>query len=137
LSRNFDTFSNFWGNIDHKFSFIALSETWLQSSENSFEIPGYNFIHNHRHNRAGGGVGLYFSANLNYKVRKDLTYNNKSLSNAESLFIEILKPRGRGKNVIVGVVYRPPCQNINDSVIDRFHSRDRWPQWGGETIRKI
>ena len=22
-------------------------------------------------------------------------------------------------------------------VIDRFHSRDRWPQWGGETIRNI
>jgi hypothetical protein len=21
--------------------------------------------------------------------------------------------------------------------IDRFHSRDRWPQWGGETIRNI
>ena len=23
------------------------------------------------------------------------------------------------------------------SSIDRFHSRDRWPQWGGETIRNI
>ena len=22
-------------------------------------------------------------------------------------------------------------------LIDRFHSRDRWPQWGGETIRNI
>ena len=21
--------------------------------------------------------------------------------------------------------------------IDRFHSRDRWPQWAGETIRNI
>jgi uncharacterized membrane protein len=59
LSRNFDTFSNFLGNIDHKFSFIALSETWLKSSENAFEIAGYNFIHDHRHNRTGGGVGNY------------------------------------------------------------------------------
>jgi hypothetical protein len=24
-----------------------------------------------------------------------------------------------------------------DKPIDRFHSRDRWPQWGGETIRNI
>jgi hypothetical protein len=22
-------------------------------------------------------------------------------------------------------------------LIDRFHSRDRWPQWGGETVRNI
>jgi hypothetical protein len=41
-------------------------------------------------NRTGGGGGLYISANLNYKVHKDLTYNNKDC--AESLFIEILKP---------------------------------------------
>jgi hypothetical protein len=26
---------------------------------------------------------------------------------------------------------------LNKSSIDRFHSRDRWPQWGGETIRNI
>jgi exonuclease III len=90
LSRNFDTFSNFLRNIDHKYSFIAFSETWLQSSENAFEIPGYNFIHNHRRNRTGGGVGLYISANLNYKVHKELTYSNRDC--AESLFIEILKP---------------------------------------------
>ena len=25
----------------------------------------------------------------------------------------------------------------NSACIDRFHSRDRWPQWGGETIRNI
>lgn len=110
LSRNFDSFSNFWGNIDHTFSFIALSETWLKCSEDAFEMPGYNFIHNHRHNKTGGGVGLYFSANLNYKVRKDLTYNDKDC--AESLFIEILK--ARGKNIVVGIVYRPPSQNINE-----------------------
>jgi hypothetical protein len=23
------------------------------------------------------------------------------------------------------------------TAIDRFHSRDRWPQWGGETLRNI
>jgi hypothetical protein len=24
-----------------------------------------------------------------------------------------------------------------EKTIDRFHPRDRWPQWGGETIRNI
>jgi hypothetical protein len=27
--------------------------------------------------------------------------------------------------------------DIREQPIDRFHSRDRWPQWGGETIRNI
>ena len=29
------------------------------------------------------------------------------------------------------------CGNGTLLCIDRFHSRDRWPQWGGETIRNI
>ena len=29
------------------------------------------------------------------------------------------------------------CNMIDVLSIDRFHSRDRWPQWGGETIRNI
>ena len=28
------------------------------------------------------------------------------------------------------------CISMNIG-IDRFHSRDRWPQWAGETIRNI
>ena len=27
--------------------------------------------------------------------------------------------------------------HFSNRPIDRFHSRDRWPQWGGETIRNI
>jgi hypothetical protein len=26
---------------------------------------------------------------------------------------------------------------VKGETIDSFHSRDRWPQWGGETIRII
>ena len=76
-------------------------------------MSGYKFIHNHRLNRAGGGVGLYFSDDLNYKVRKDLNYDSDC---AESLFIEIVKPRG--KNSIAGVVYRPPGQNVNEFIVN-------------------
>jgi hypothetical protein len=28
-------------------------------------------------------------------------------------------------------------ESMRQASIDRFHSRDRWPQWGGETIRNI
>ena len=50
-------------------------------------------------------------------------------------------------NLFSGGVSHPPHPPIRDGPalrecngikrIDRFHSRDRWPQWGGETIRNI
>ena len=102
LSKNFGPLSNFLGNI------IILY--WLQHSENDVEMSGFNFIHNHYHNRTGGGVGLYFSTDLNYKVHNDLNYND--ITCAKSLFIEIIKPRGKN----VGVVYRPPAQDVKEFV---------------------
>ena len=113
LSRNFDALSLFLSNIQTRFSIIGLSETWLQHSDIQVDIPGYKCIHNHRLNRSGGGVGLYFSGDLNYKVRKDLNYDSAC---AESLFIEMVKPRG--KNIIVAVVYRPPGQNVNEFIVN-------------------
>ena len=112
MSRNFDALSLFLSNIDTKFSIIGLSETCLQHSDIQSDIPGYKFIHNHHHNRSGGGVGLYFSADLNYKVRKDINYESVC---AASLFIEIVKPKGKN---IVGVVYRPPGLNVNEFIVN-------------------
>ena len=73
-----------------------------------------NFINNPRNNKTGGGVGLYFSVDLNYKLRNDLNFNNTGC--AESLFIEITK--SNGKNIVVGVVYRPPNSDVNDFIQD-------------------
>ena len=56
----------------------------------------------------GGGVGLYLTKQLRFKTRADLNLNNET---AESLFIEIVNPRG--KNIIVGVIYRPPNMDVN------------------------
>ena len=111
--KAFDALSLFLSNIETKFSIMGLSETWLQHSDSLVDMSGYKFIHNHRLNRAGGGVGLYCSDDLNYKVRKDLNYDSDC---AESLFIEIVKPRG--KSSIVGVVYRPPGQNVNEFIVN-------------------
>lgn len=109
LQRNFDNFSNLLLKININFTFIGLSETWLKDSETLMDIPGYRFIHNPRHNRTGGGVGLYFSDHLNFKLRSDLCYDD--IECAESLFIEVLKPKG--KNIVIGVVYRPPASDLN------------------------
>ena len=54
--------------------------------------------------------------NLHYKERFDLHFQDSNI--AESLFAEVIKPHG--KNIIVGVIYRPPNQNL-DLFIDEFN----------------
>ena len=76
LTRNIDDLFNFLRNIDNDFTFVGLSETWLLNSENDVGIPRYNFINNPRDNKTGGGVGLYCSVDLNYKLRNNLNFNN-------------------------------------------------------------
>ena len=44
-----------------------------------------------------------------YKTRADLNLNNTEP--AESLFIEIFNPRR--KNIVLGVIYRPPTANVS------------------------
>ena len=80
-----------------------------KSSSHFCDIPEYNFIHNHRKVRTGGGVGLYLNKELQYKSRTDIFFSNNS---AESLFVEIV--RENEKNILVGVIYRPPDQDVQE-----------------------
>ena len=64
-------------------------------------LPGYNIEYTNRIGREKGGVCMYISDKVKYKLRKDLCPEN---SNYESYFIEIESKSD--KNVVVGVVYR-------------------------------
>jgi len=97
-------------NVNLKFSLTGISETWLNDLSPSVDIDGYNFVHKSRENRCGGGVGLYVSSNLNFKLRSDLDFSEPNV--AESLFFEIVKPQG--KNIVTGVIYRLPNQNVDE-----------------------
>ena len=90
-------------NLNSRFSFIGITETWLQDSSHNSNIPGYRFIHKHRTNTSGGGVGLYLADSLEFKRRSDISFSSDE--NAESLFVEVNRPKER--NLIVGVIYRP------------------------------
>ena len=58
-------------------------------------------------------MGLYVSDNLDFRIRTDVyAYEDEVM---ESLFIEVI--RSHERNVIVGIIYRPPNQNVNDFVI--------------------
>ena len=72
LPCNYDNFTRFLANIDGKFSTMGVSETWLKDSGYSFDIEGYDCIHNPRPNRIGGGVGIYVDNDLEFKPCPDL-----------------------------------------------------------------
>ena len=114
LSNKFDKLTNFLGQLRVKFPIIGISETWLDDCYHFSDIAGYNFLHKPGVNRIGGGVGLYIGEHLNYKERHDLAFpEDKS---AESLFVEI--NRTKEKNLIVGIIYRPPDSKLNKFLSD-------------------
>ena len=67
-------------------------------------IPGYKFIHKHRANTSGGGVGLYLADSFEFD------------ETAESMFVEVDRPKER--KLIVGVIYRPPKQSLQEFIND-------------------
>jgi hypothetical protein len=57
---------------------------------------------------------------------------------------DLILPKPKTNSMINAFSYRGAevwnCLSASvkaSTTIDRFHSRDRWPQWGGETIRNI
>ena len=84
---------------------IALSETAINSTHATYNIPNYNVEMNYRAKKQGGGVSLYMHSTVQYKTRKDIQID----VDVNSVFIEILKTSFNTKcNVICGCVYRHP-----------------------------
>lgn len=112
LSNKYDTFLNYLSSLNHAFSVIALSETWLtEESKDFFKLPNYNSVHHVRQNRIGGGVSLFIHDDYEFRTREDFCLMSDT-TEVESIFLELTGFSG-GKNVIVGVVYRPPDSTIN------------------------
>ena len=99
--------------LDLKFSFIGISESWLKDISLTCDIPGYKFIHNHRIDADGEGVGLYLAENFEFKNRADPVFQNNQCSN--SIFAEVIRPKQ--KYLIIGVLYRPPNQNLDQQLM--------------------
>lgn len=110
LEHNLSNLTDLLNNVDIKFSVIGITETWLRDLVHLVDLNGFNFFHKHRSGRVGGGVGLYLSNNFTAKSRDDLCFDDDEL--AESLFIEINK--SIGENIIVGAIYRPPNQSVEN-----------------------
>ena len=111
VTKNLSKLDSLLSDIDHEFSIVALSETWLKSDNYLlYGINNYNSEHSYRSTKGGGGVALYVKNDIEYFLRDDLSTNDK---NIECLFIEIDKSFiGKNQDVIVGVLYRPPDTDI-------------------------
>ena len=113
LSKNFDGLKECIKEINNKFSVIGISETHLKDTPSQYyNLPGYSIEYTNRIGREKGGVCLFVSDKMKYKLRKDLCHAN---DNYESCFIEIESQNS--KNVVVGVVYRAHT-SIDDFVRD-------------------
>lgn len=104
LNKNHNSISEYIHTLNHVFSIICFSESWLNLQTAPPPINGYSIVHSDRKHKRGGGVAIYISDDLNYSTRKDLDLPLNT--DYESLFIEI--DSEHQKSTIVGVIYRAP-----------------------------
>jgi len=109
LSKNFEQLYVYLTNLDHRFSIIAITETWTTvNNEMIYKIPGYNHVVKSRDGR-GGGVALYVIDSLKFNVRADL--NAIANPSFECIFVEITSSEFGTK--VIGSIYHPPNSCIN------------------------
>ena len=110
--------------IDKDFDCLAITETWLSSSDiesdivKSFTPEGYSFLHSARSQcKAGGGIGLLYKSSMSVK---EVT----SESNFKTFEHQEFQLNLRSSTVCVTMLYRPPPSAANgftfNSFIDEF-----------------
>ena len=108
LFKKFDHFVDYINLLDFQFHVIGFSETWLNDNSPVLSINNYSSVNKNRQGRSGGGVALYVHNSLSFFLRSDLSMDSDI---CDSLFLEI--PRTREKNIIIGIIYKPPDSNTN------------------------
>ena len=114
LCRNFDDLHTLLSEINLKFDIIGITETRLKKNSIrniNIHLKGYTIEHTPTEANCGGAL-LYINNTFNYTVRNDLRIYQKK--ETESIFIEIINTKG--KNIIVGCIYRHPSLNPTEFV---------------------
>jgi len=128
LAANHDSLCEFLRDLDYPLSLIGITDTKFAKANihvMNVDLEGYEFIHEPSYTNAGG-VGFYVRNDIKYLVRTDLTTSNNDF---EMLWIEI-STNGQA-NLICGVVYRHPNNNIDEfiksleSIIERIHRENK------------
>ena len=113
IRKNLGSFEITLENLQHKFSLIGITETWLKDDDcDLYAIQCYNVVEKHRQTRSGGGVAIFIKDNIGYTVRSDPSTFNEHI---ESVFIEINNEELTiNRNIVIRVIYRTPNTNIKD-----------------------
>ena len=110
IPKNFDTLKYFLFKLNHNFSIISISETWLkQYNKDNYNLNGYSHVSKIRPKKSGGGTSIFVRNDINFNIKENISID---LSGVDSIAIEIHKDElSSTKNVIVLALYRTP--NIN------------------------
>ena len=107
LQKNFENFKLFLNSCNTRFDVLCLSETWCDAqvlNNSLYHLPNYTILEQPRSSgKRGGGVMMYISNIYAYTIRKKISISN---IHAKTLFFELYF--ANCKNIIIGVVYRPP-----------------------------
>ena len=122
VPANFTYFLSYINNLNHDFSVIGLSETWLkQSNISAYGIDGYSHIGLTRSNGTGGVVSLLISDEF---ILCELTEYSMLTEHIECLFAKITSNKF---TCIIGIVYRPLTRTSASSLILWAISWERFP----------
>ena len=88
----------------HRPHVLSLNKTWLDSSisDSEIQLPGYSLVRRDKARR-NGGVLIYVSSNLDYKVIQEFENDQPDI---QCLWMEITPPKSKG--FIFCSCYRPP-----------------------------
>lgn len=115
MPANLTSFLSYLEVLDHHFSVIGLTETWLKPSNiSAYGIEGYHHVGRTRLKKTGGGVSLFVSHEFAFTELLEMCVIEDYI---ECLFIKLSI---NNSPCIVGVVYRPPNSDI-DSFNDKMN----------------
>ena len=120
LNKSYDDLNTLFSVIPgFNFSVIGVTETWLNAnSPPVFNLDNYTMVRADRKEGRGGGVAIYLRNQLNIQIRHDI-----HIEGAEDIFVEVINDFG--KNILIGVVYRPPNNQIEtflDNLDESLHT---------------
>ena len=89
MKKNITNFELFLDLLDHDFTVVGLTETWLSECDcDLYKLHGYSIVENHRESRVGGGVAICIQDQISVDKRDDISVY---CSDIESVFVEIDK----------------------------------------------
>ena len=103
IQSNLSKLDQFMANLNTNFDIIGISETWLSDlNQNIYQLDGYNHESLVRPDRTHGGVSMFISSLIPYRVLNEICIVVKDI---ECLFIEIVLNRLK---IYIGIIYRTP-----------------------------